>query len=136
MKREFCEDCGLDCVPSTMFGQPVRLCRKCYRYQLSKLSDVCQRIMDSTPEEDRPLKRRLLEAEDLALSEDDFSRHCSDLYVVNRPGVVNWLRLNYEFFTSVTSFVSPAGSDWNGAGRLCLDIPFAAWDEYEEARHR
>lgn len=59
------------------------------------------------------------------LTEDDFAHHATDLYVVASPKVCNWLRMNYEFNSSIQFFTSQTGSNWNGAGKRCLDIPFA-----------
>ena len=61
----------------------------------------------------------------LNLSDSDFAYHATDLYVVKKPLVMEWLKDNYEHFSNVTPFVSQAGSNWNGAGKICLDIPFA-----------
>ena len=59
------------------------------------------------------------------LTEEDFGYYATDLYVVAYPKVKEWLKDNYAFWSNVTMFRSQAGSDWNGAGRLCFDIPFA-----------
>lgn len=69
------------------------------------------------------LQTKLQEA--LGLDDADFAYHATDLYVVSKPGVVNWLKANYEHFSNVQQFVSQKGSGWNGAGQICLDIPFA-----------
>ena len=58
-------------------------------------------------------------------SDADFSSHARDLYVVSDPELIAWLRDNYEFFTNITTFIGARGANWNGAGRPCLDIPFA-----------
>lgn len=61
------------------------------------------------------------------LTERDFGTYYTDLYVVAYPFVCEWLASNYEFYSNVTTFKgSPEATNWNGAGRLCLDIPFAA----------
>ena len=70
-----------------------------------------------------PVKLRIQEA--LELPDGDFCNHSSDLYVVNRPGVRDWLQRNYLHWRNVSVFVSPHDSGWNGAGTFCLDIPFA-----------
>lgn len=59
----------------------------------------------------------------LGLSDSDFGHHASDLYVLDKPGVREWLKANYEWYSNVSSFVGAEGSDW--AGKLALDIPFA-----------
>lgn len=59
------------------------------------------------------------------LTERDFGSWQTDLYVVAYPHVVNWLKENYQFYTNITRFIGQKGSDWNGAGKPCLDIPFA-----------
>ncbi len=63
------------------------------------------------------------------LTDRDFGHHATDLYVVAYPAVVEWLRDNYPFWTNVTRFVGQKGADWNGSERLCLDIPFAYWED-------
>jgi hypothetical protein len=77
----------------------------------------------------KPLKQRLLEA-NLNLVEDDFATHYSNLYVVIVPGLIDWLKNNYEWFTNITYFTSQVGSNWNGAGKRCIDIPFANVEYY------
>jgi hypothetical protein len=69
------------------------------------------------------LQTRMQEA--LALEDADFAYHATDLYVVHKPLVVQWLKDNYEHFRNACFFVSQKGSNWNGAGKVCLDIPFA-----------
>ena len=71
------------------------------------------------------LQQRLMDA-GLGLTEDDFGTHYTDLYVVAKPGVREWLKENYEWFCNVTMFTgNPEATQWNGAGKLCFDIPFA-----------
>lgn len=73
------------------------------------------------------LQQRLMDA-DLGLTDQDFGHHASDLYVVAKPGVREWLKANYEFHVNVTTFKgNPEATDWNGAGKLCLDVPFAGY---------
>jgi hypothetical protein len=84
---------------------------------------------------EKPELQQRLQAADLGLEDADFAYHATDLYVVAKAGVIEWLRRNYEHFSNITTFVSPEGSGWNGAKRiegpgikipvLCLDIPFA-----------
>jgi len=69
------------------------------------------------------LQAQLQEA--LALTDADFAYHASDLYVVAKPGVMEWLKAHYKHAANITGFTSPAGTGWNGAGCYCLDIPFA-----------
>ena len=71
-----------------------------------------------------PLKQQLMNAFP-ELTERDFGSYQIDLYVVAYPKVVEWLKENYPFPNNITSFVGLKGCDWNGAGKLCLDIPFA-----------
>ena len=78
------------------------------------------------PNEPKSLKVRLLEAA-LGLTESDFANHCSDLYVLNKPGVHDWLRSNHDFPQNITEFIGAEGSEW--AGQRALDIPFA-YTEY------
>ncbi len=61
----------------------------------------------------------------LGLDDNDFAYHATDLYVVAKTGVWEWLRANYEFFKNCEFFTSQEGSNWNGAGKSCIDIPFA-----------
>lgn len=62
------------------------------------------------------------------LTDNDFSRHASDLYVIDQSGYIRkWLKENYKFYTNVTTFIGN-GSSWEG--KMCLDIPFAAIDEH------
>lgn len=66
------------------------------------------------------------------LTEADFDRHESDLYVLSKPGVVNWLKSSYPHWSQVTEFVGAAGSSW--AGLVALDIPFGAMEEHQAAK--
>lgn len=61
------------------------------------------------------------------LQEEDFATHECDLYVVAYPYVKDWLIHNYRFWDNVSTFYSPADTNWKGAGKLCFDIPFADW---------
>ena len=73
----------------------------------------------------KPLKQRL--QEELRIPESDFSRHETDLYVVDETGkVMQWLRKNYAYYKQVGIFIGLEGSSM--ARKRCLDIPFAAWD--------
>lgn len=75
------------------------------------------------------LQKRLMEA-DLGLVADDFATHATDLYVVAKPGVREWLNANLKFPQNVETFRSQEGSNWNGSGKLCYDIPFHGnWPE-------
>ncbi len=75
---------------------------------------------------DKPeLQKRLQEA--LGLEDADFGYHATDLYVVAKAGVREWLKANYEFWGIVETFVSQKGSNWNGEGKRCFDIPFAGY---------
>lgn len=63
------------------------------------------------------------------LEDRDFSNHRSDLYVVLYDGVLEWLKANYQFPQNITTFLGNKNAiHWNGAGKLCADIPF----EYAE----
>lgn len=75
---------------------------------------------ESLPE----LQQQLMNA-GLGLVPDDFAYHATDLYVVAKPGVWDWLKNNYKSFSNITSFMSQEGSNWNGAGKRCFDVPFA-----------
>lgn len=68
-----------------------------------------------------------------SLMDADFatSDYHTDVYVVIYPEVTAWLQTHYRWWNAVTTFRSPNGSAWNGAGKLCYDIPFgngAAWN--------
>lgn len=64
------------------------------------------------------------------LTDQDFGYHANDLYVVAYPEVEQWIKTNYEFPKNVQTFRSPEGSGWNGAGKLCFDLPFAGnWSQ-------
>lgn len=69
------------------------------------------------------LQQRLQEA--LGLEDGDFAYHATDLYVVAKAGVYEWLKAHYPHWKNIKQFVSQHGSNWNGAGKFCLDIPFA-----------
>ena len=66
----------------------------------------------------KTLKQQLLSA-GLGLTDADFGTHESDLYVLDIPGVREWLAGTKWNFTS---FVGAKDSDW--AGKRALDIPF------------
>ena len=77
------------------------------------------------------LQQRLMDAE-LGLEANDFAYHASDLYVVAKPGVKEWLDKNLTNPKNVTGFTSQEGSNWNGAGKWCYDIPFMGyWPDQE-----
>lgn len=67
------------------------------------------------------------------LVDADFAYHESDMYVVHSELVLQWLRKHYPWLR-ISAFMSPEGTDWNGAGRVCLDVTFAAMDELVEER--
>ena len=68
------------------------------------------------------LQARLQEA--LGLEDADFAYHATDLYVVNKPGVLEWLTEHHPHPENIGHFAGQEGADWNGAGKACLDIPF------------
>jgi hypothetical protein len=68
--------------------------------------------------------------EALGLDGADFAYHATDLYVVAKPGVLEWLEANHSYPENISGFRSQEDSNWNGAGKWCLDIPFAGnWPE-------
>ena len=73
----------------------------------------------------KPELQQRLQAAFPALTDDHFGYHETDLYVVALPGVREWLKENYKFYSNIETFTSQAGSNWAGAGKRCLDIPFA-----------
>lgn len=64
----------------------------------------------------------------------DFAYHESDLYVVWSQKASDWLRKNYKYYSNIQFFHSQEGSNWNGAGRRCMDIPFARMDVILESK--
>jgi hypothetical protein len=65
----------------------------------------------------------------LDLNDDDFGYHATDLYVLIKPGVIEWLKKNYQFFYNIRSFIGNEGHPTFG-GKLALDIPFAGkWEK-------
>lgn len=68
------------------------------------------------------VKAELLAA-GLGLTEADFDTHESDLYVLAKPGVREWLKKNYHWWSNVTMFASNPECSW--AGKPAFDIPFA-----------
>ena len=74
------------------------------------------------------LKEQLMQAIP-TLTERDFATHATDLYVVAYPEVTKWLKANYQFFNNISNFTGQKGSDWNGEGKPCYDIPFAHWNK-------
>lgn len=62
---------------------------------------------------------------DLGLEDKDFGYYATDLYVVAKPGVREWIQKNHPFPGNVTTFVgNKDATDWNGANKMCFDIPF------------
>jgi hypothetical protein len=75
------------------------------------------------------LQQQLLRA-NLGLTDKDFGYHATDLYVVAKAGVATWLKANYKWWCNATFFTgNPEATDWNGAGRQCIDIPFAGYSK-------
>lgn len=73
------------------------------------------------------LQQRLMDA-NLGLTETDFGHYATDLYVLAKPGVREWLKANYEFFCNIQGFKSNPKCEW--AGAFAYDIPFAGyWPE-------
>lgn len=66
------------------------------------------------------------------LADEDFAYQNTDLYVVYSKPVWDWLKSNMNFPQNLTTFTSLVGSGWNGAGKLCIDIPFEGhWPNFE-----
>jgi hypothetical protein len=78
------------------------------------------------------IKQQLLTAFP-GLVERDFATHCSDLYVVFSPEVHEFLS-KLKPKPTLKLFSSQAGSDWNGAGLLCIEIVFGYMDEFVAER--
>ncbi len=66
------------------------------------------------------LQQQLQDA--LDLPDSAFAYHATDLYVLDLPGVREWLSENYKWASNVTRFVGAKGSDWQG--KYALEIPF------------
>jgi len=73
----------------------------------------------------KPDLQQRLQAAFPALTDDHFAYHATDLYVVALPGVREWLKENYRFYSNIEAFTSQPGSNWAGAGKRCFDVPFA-----------
>lgn len=69
------------------------------------------------------LQQRLQDA--LGLSDDDFGYHASDLYVLDKPGVWEWLQKNFEFPQNISRFMSNKECSWKGA--RAIEIPFSGY---------
>lgn len=64
------------------------------------------------------------------MQDDDFDYYATDLYVRVRPGVVEWMIKNYEWWTNVTRFtcdVNHPKLQEAGVRELWLDVPFAGY---------
>ena len=75
-------------------------------------------------DENKSLEENLMDA-GLGLVESDFGfrEFASDLHVKSKPGVLEWLKANYKWYSQIKHFIGADGSDW--AGQPALDIPFA-----------
>lgn len=70
----------------------------------------------------KTLKERIKEAFP-NMTDSEFDRHETDLYVKHSGELYIWLQMNYEYFANVSTFRSQIdGTTW-------FDIPFAAWSE-------
>jgi hypothetical protein len=56
------------------------------------------------------LKEQLLNA-NLGLTEKDFGFYATDLYVVAKFGVGNWIKKNYPLWKNVTTFIGQKNAD-------------------------
>ena len=64
------------------------------------------------------------------MQDEDFDYHATDLYVRARPGVVQWLIENYEFWANVTLFICKVDDpelQKLGVLDIWVDIPFAGY---------
>lgn len=73
----------------------------------AKIPELQKRLMAALPE----------------LTMEDFDYHETDLYVLAKPGVYEWLKANYEHMRNVRGFKSNPECSWKGA--FAYDIPFA-----------
>ena len=67
------------------------------------------------------LQQQLQDA--LGLPDSAFAYHATNLYVLDLPGVKEWLTRNYKWANNITGFIGAKGSDWQG--KHAFDIPFA-----------
>lgn len=73
------------------------------------------------------LKEQIKQA--LNTKEENFSNHCSNLYILYAKSIHTWLKDNYEFFNNVTVRHSNVrGQSWYG--KAYIEIPFAYMEEY------
>lgn len=87
------------------------------------------------PEDKIPDLQRSIE-QALNIPRENFAYYRTDLYVVATPGLAEWLVKNYLYAKHITFFVSQAGSYWAGAGKLCVDIPFAGlWPDNDKSNN-
>jgi len=70
---------------------------------------------------DKSLKEQILEV----FPDAEFGHHESDLYVKVQPGLREWLKSNYQFYTNITGFVSQIDK------KPWLSIPFANQDFWD-----
>ena len=75
----------------------------------------------------KPELQQRLQAVFPDLTDDHFAYYATDLYICPVKGVREWLKANYQFYENIQGFTSQAGSGWAGAGKLCLDVPFAGY---------
>lgn len=62
------------------------------------------------------------------MTDSDFHRYCSDLYVLYTPELDKWLKKHYSHYSNVIISVGNVeGGDWYG--KRFFDIPFAAMCE-------
>jgi hypothetical protein len=73
-----------------------------------------------------PLEQQLRDAFP-ELTDRDFGYQATDLYVVWTPEIQKWLQDNYQFYKSCRLFTGAKNSNWNGAGKSCIDIPFQGY---------
>lgn len=91
----------------------------CQRCEGTGLVIDFKKIREKPLESCNTLKEQIIKA----FPNAEFGRHETDLYVKVLPGLIEWLKVNYEHFTNIQRFTSQIDkTQW-------LDIPFAAWNE-------
>lgn len=103
-------------------------CPKCDSNGINYVTDDACRYCKGTSKIEACEMRKQLMAAFPNLTEADFHRHESDLYVVDQTGEISkWLKANYVCYSNIQRFTGAKGSAWEG--KLCLDIPFVAMVE-------
>lgn len=84
------------------------------------MQDAAQRYLNERKPLVPEMQTKMQEA--LDLDDADFHYHATDLYVLDKPGVWEWLQKNHPHPRNVQRFTGAPGSAW--AGKPAFDIPF------------